>query len=92
MVKFKGRKIRSLPDTKGNLTNLTFLEVELSDLESLPETIGLCSNLKMLDIRYNKIKKLPKSLLNCKKLEKILVNSDELDFSDEYMTLRDELK
>ena len=92
MVKFKGRKIRSLPDTKVNLTNLTFLEVELSDLESLSETIGLCSNLKMLDIRYNKIKKLPKSLLNCKKLEKILVNSDELDLSDEYMTLRDELK
>lgn len=83
---FIGLKIKTLPDSIGDLQNLTFLEAELSDLEELPETIGLCSNLKLLDIRYNKIKRLPNSLINCKKLEKLLVKSNELD--DEFKTLR----
>lgn len=79
--------LHNLPDSLGDLTNLTRLQVCYTQLESIPETIGKCTNLKFMGIQNNCITKLPKSILNCKKLEYLSFDHNKIVRDQEFKSL-----
>lgn len=48
-------KLTSLPESIGNLTNLTELRLRANQLTSLPESIGNLTNLTYLDLDNNQL-------------------------------------
>ncbi|KAL2623220.1 hypothetical protein R1flu_003425 [Riccia fluitans] len=54
--------VKVLPDSLGNLTNLTSLEVENCPIQSLPESLGQLSSLRRLEVTFcRNLKTLPDS-------------------------------
>ena len=51
-----------LPETIGNLSNLTILWLEENNLTELPESIGNLSSLTNLVLRFNQVVSLPESI------------------------------
>jgi hypothetical protein len=45
-----------LPESIGNLTNLTDLDLSFNDLNTLPKSIGNLTNLNVLDLRENNVR------------------------------------
>jgi Leucine-rich repeat (LRR) protein len=69
------RKVLFLPETIGNLVNLTELSVSRNKLTSLPETIGNLVNLKKLIASNNDLTSLPETIGD-------LINLTELEVSN----------
>ncbi len=55
-------KLTSVPETIGQLTNLTTLDLRTNELKTLPETIGQLTNLTTLYLGYNQLTTLPKAI------------------------------
>jgi Leucine-rich repeat (LRR) protein len=71
-------KVKSLPESIGNLINLEGLRIiKLIELTSLPESIGNLKNLKLLEISGNyNLRILPESLGELNRLEKLTISID----------------
>ncbi len=71
-------KISKLSPEIENLTNLTKLDLEYSQLKELPKEIGKLSSLKELNLARNQLKHLPVEIGNLKKLEKLYLSKNQL--------------
>ena len=65
--------LNRLPDSIGNLTNLTYLVVDGNSLTSLPDWIGNLTNLTYLNVDDNQLTTLPDSIGNLTNLEVLSV-------------------
>lgn len=72
-------KIRSLPETLGNLQWLEVLTCTDNKIDHLPETIGNLQKLEVLDAHNNCLAELPQSIWNCRSLAKINVTSNSIE-------------
>ncbi len=68
-------QLKNLPETIGNLTNLTHLYLSDNQLKNLPEIIGNLTNLIVLDLKNNQLTNLPKQI-------KVIENIRELDLRE----------
>ena len=73
-----GNQLTSLPESIGNLFNLTSLYLWENQLTILPKSINNLSNLVDLDLSYNQFSSLPKSLCNLPNLSTLALNSNQL--------------
>jgi len=71
-----GNQLTSLPESIGQLTDLTYLDLSGNQLTSLPESIGRLTNLTHLDLSGNQLTSLPLA-----QIEK-LINLHRLNLSD----------
>jgi leucine-rich repeat protein SHOC2 len=71
--------IKVLPDSIGNLDNLTYLNLRDNQLTSLPETIGNLSKLTDLDLLGNQLTSLPESIGNLTRLTSLCLSCDRLN-------------
>ena len=69
-------KIPFLPESIGNLSNLTDLDLSNNRQSILPESIGNLSNLTDLDLSNNRLQFLPSSIVNLKKLKNLDLRSN----------------
>jgi len=76
-LKIYNDKLKTLPESIGNLKFLISLEIENSKLEQIPESIGKLSSLESLRLKSNRLELLPNSIGNLKSL----VSLDLLDNS-----------
>src|SRR5690606_18178168 len=68
--------LTTIPETIGNLTNLTELNLRHNQLTTLPETIGNLTNLMILTMDNNQLTTMPEAIGNLTNLtELILVNN-----------------
>ncbi len=67
-----------MPESIGDLINLSYLNLNGNGLNTLPENIGNLKKLKELNIRDNNLSILPESIGNLKELK-------ELDIGDNYL-------
>jgi Leucine-rich repeat (LRR) protein len=56
--------LQTLPESIGNLVNLTSLELSWNRLQTLPESIGNLGNLTELRLDFNRLQTLPESIGN----------------------------
>jgi Leucine-rich repeat (LRR) protein len=73
-----GNKLRSLPDSVGNLKNLIGLEVGNNQLRSLPDSVGNLKILGILSVYNNQLRTLPDSVGNLKNLLDLYVYNNQL--------------
>jgi internalin A len=66
-----GNQLTELPQSIGNLTNLTTLSLSDNQLTKLPESIGNLTNLEILYLDYNQLTELPESIGNLTNLEQL---------------------
>ena len=71
--------LTSLPESIGNLTGLTSLDVSSTKLTSLPESIGNLTGLQSLDVSETRIASLPESLEKLSSLRKLPLQDLSLD-------------
>jgi internalin A len=74
-----GMDISELPDSIGNLTSLTFLDLRNNQLNALPDSIGNLTSLIFLDLRNNKLNTLPDSIVNLTNLTFLYLSSNQLN-------------
>ena len=67
-----------LPESIGNLSNLTLLYIGSNNLEALPESIGNLTNLTSLYIGSNNLEALPESIGNLTNLTSLYVTNNNL--------------
>ena len=67
-----------LPESLGNLTQLTTLDLCLNSLTSLPESLGNLTQLTTLDLSYNPLTSLPESLGNLIQLTTLNLSGNRL--------------
>ncbi len=70
--------ITFLPESIGNLTNLSKLYIIENQIKSLPESIGNLTNLSGLYISSNQIKSLPESIGNLTNLSKLDISFNQI--------------
>lgn len=81
-------KIQSIPESIGNLVNLTTLFLNKNQLEILPESVGQLTNLNILSLEHNRLKSLPESIGNLQKLSLLYINGNQIsDFPDSMIYL-----
>ena len=73
-----GNRLKSLPDSIGNLIKLEKLNLSGNRLTSLPDSIGNLTNLKRLDLSRNKLRSLPDSIGNLTSLESLNLEINKL--------------
>jgi hypothetical protein len=71
-------QLQSLPDSIGNLENLTELDLCDNQLQSLPDSIGNLENLTELDLRENQLQSLPDSIGNLNNLTELYLRDNQL--------------
>ncbi len=71
-------RFTNLPESIGNLTQLTELHLNFHKLTSLPESIGNLTNLTKLYLRANRLTELPDSIGNLTQLTELHLDSNEL--------------
>ena len=71
--------IQFLPESIGNLTNLSKLFIMGTQIESLPESIGNLTNLIIVYITKNQIKSLPESIGNLTNLSMLNISSNQIE-------------
>ena len=72
------KQLTNLPESIGNLSNLTVLYLSDNQLANLPESIGNLSNLTVLNLIENKITKLPESIGNLSNLSRLWLSNNQL--------------
>lgn len=78
LIKLSSNKLKVLPNSIGDLKNLTELELDNNELKTLPDSIGNLTNLVSLDLKNNKLKTLPDSIGNLTKLETLYLDNNQL--------------
>lgn len=63
------KKLTSLPESIGNLTNLQYLGIQNNQLTSLPKSLGSLTNLEHLSLKQNKLTSLPENIGNLTNLK-----------------------
>jgi Leucine-rich repeat (LRR) protein len=82
-VNLSNNIISSLPESIGDLNNLTSLQLQNNKLTLLPESIGNLNNLTSLQLQNNKLTTLPLTLTKLNKLSFISLNdNDKLDIPE----------
>ena len=71
-------KLKQLPETFGDLINLTHLLLNDNDLSSLPTTFKQLKKLQELDLSNNKLKGLSENIADLKLLERLFVEGNPL--------------
>lgn len=79
ILNLEGNNLTSLPESIGDLTNLTILRLNHNKLTSLPESIGNLTKLSRLYLNHNELTSLPESISN-------LTNLIWLDLDDNKLT------
>ena len=69
-----------LPESIGELTDLSMLNVDRNRLSVLTNRIGLCRALRVLSVRENQLKEIPASIGDCQNLHVINVSGNLLDW------------
>ena len=77
-VNLSHNKLEQLPETFGDLINLTHLFVNNNYLSSLPTTFKQLKKLQELDLSNNKLKRLSKNIAALKILERLYVEGNPL--------------
>ncbi|XP_073108001.1 putative disease resistance protein RGA3 isoform X1 [Elaeis guineensis] len=68
-------RIRSLPDSLGNLIHLRYLNISFTQISMIPETIGNVRNLQFLEIQgCQHLSRLPNSIVKLHNLRSLRVN------------------
>ena len=75
-------QLDSLPESIGQLANLTLLYLDENKLTSLPESIGNLTNLTWLNLRRNQLTRLPESIGNLKNLIWLNLRENKLSQSE----------
>jgi leucine-rich repeat protein SHOC2 len=70
--------LAEVPDTIGNLTDLTELDLSSNNLTDLPESIGNLINLRSLYLYRNQLKSLPSNISNLANLHSLQLGSNHL--------------
>ncbi len=83
IAKLENNKLRSIPDSIGNLNSLQKLNLWKNQLEIFPESIGDLTALQDLDVRENKIKTFPESMVQMKDLKAFYIDPNMYSGSDE---------
>ena len=74
-------KLKKLPDSIGDLPRLQSLDLRANALKELPSSMSKLKRLKTLDVSKNvKLKKLPKALGHCHSLDKLIVETEVVQF------------
>ncbi|MFX1524938.1 MAG: leucine-rich repeat domain-containing protein [Promethearchaeota archaeon] len=74
----RGKKLRVLPESIGNLKSLRLLYLPYNFIKEIPESIGNLTSLRYLNFRSNKIKLVPESIGNLKSLEILILDGNNL--------------
>ncbi|MBE9032000.1 leucine-rich repeat domain-containing protein, partial [filamentous cyanobacterium LEGE 11480] len=77
-LSFPSAGISTLPESIGQLTNLTSLDLRDNQLVSLPESIGQLTNLTSLDLRDNQLVSLPESIGQLTRLKSLLLSGNPI--------------
>jgi leucine-rich repeat protein SHOC2 len=77
-------RLIALPESLGNLLNLTDLDLRNNRLTSLPESLGQLQKLRYLDLRANALWMLPTSLSTLRNLEKLDLRWNKLAMLPEW--------
>lgn len=72
------RSLKELPDSIGELPQLSHLDLAWSSLTKLPTSIGDLSKLKKLTIEWNHLTSLPTTIGNLSELEELNARSNEI--------------
>jgi leucine-rich repeat protein SHOC2 len=72
------KKINTLPESIGKLSNLTGLFLRENQLNTLPPSIGNLTNLTKIDLSYNQITALPDSIGNLSNLTELNLCGNKL--------------
>ncbi len=78
-------KLKSLPESIGNLVHLSELSLICNELTSLPESIGNLVNLSKLNLSNNELTSLPESIGNLVNLSKLSLSNNKLTSLPESM-------
>ena len=73
------KKLRTLPESIGNLKSLKLLFLRFNRLKTIPETIGNLTSLKYLNLQSNKLDTIPESIGNLKFLETLRLDRNPLN-------------
>ena len=73
-----GMGLSTLPESIGQLTNLTSLNLGYNQLTALPESIGQLTNLTSLNLSHNKLIALPESIGQLTNLTSLNLDSKQL--------------
>ncbi len=74
----RGCKFRIVPQSIGDLTDLTHLDLSYNYIETLPESIGNLTNLTNLNLKSNRLTKLPESIGTLTKLKVFNIHRNPL--------------
>ena len=72
------REITVLPDSIGNLTNLTELILNSNQIKRIPESIGNLSGLTSLNLDTNQLEYIPESIVNLVGLTELILSGNQL--------------
>jgi len=72
------KKLKTLPESIGNLTSLSLLYLPYNNLITIPESIGNLTSLKYLNFRSNRLETIPESIGNLKFLRILLLEDNPL--------------
>jgi leucine-rich repeat protein SHOC2 len=70
--------LQSLPDSIGNFSNLTLLDLKSNNLTELPASIGNLIDLESIDLSQNQLTHLPQSIGNLSKLTSLNIKDNQL--------------
>jgi internalin A len=77
-LNLSGKGIEELPESIGQLTNLSFLDLSENRLAELPESIGELNKLSSLNLSVNKLTALPESIGDLVKLVSLDLSINKL--------------
>ena len=71
-------QLYSIPNSIGNLSNLTWLNLAYNSIVSLPPDIGKLRNLERLHVNNNRIEELPHEVWNLKRLQELQADTNRI--------------
>ncbi|MFX1254070.1 MAG: leucine-rich repeat domain-containing protein [Promethearchaeota archaeon] len=72
------QRLKSLPSSFGNLSNLVVLRLSSNHLKTFPENFKRLTSLQTLDLSYNELKSLPGSFGNLVNLKELYLQENQL--------------
>jgi leucine-rich repeat protein SHOC2 len=70
--------LENLPESIGNFSDLTLLDLKSNNLSKLPSSIGRLTNLESIDLSQNQLTHLPQSIGNLSKLTSLNIKDNQL--------------